>query len=133
MVEPRMVTARTQNFWRATQFGSGRTERIAASSHGRALGLIMADNHSNEIRHFACRHHTDRKTAEHLHPPPNHRRPPPSSACPGFRRLCRPVEINNPAEAGLNTCSNACAAVINRRTPQPALKELPAREPAVQE
>src|ERR1700730_13191259 len=78
MVEPRMVTARTQNFWRATQFGSGRTERIAAWSPGRALGLIMADNHSNEIRHFACRHHTDRKTAEHLHPPPNHRRPPPS-------------------------------------------------------
>src|SRR5258708_26576242 len=44
MVEPRMVTARTQNFCRATQFGSGRTERIAASSQGRALGLIMASH-----------------------------------------------------------------------------------------
>src|SRR5580704_3377268 len=42
MVEPRMVTARTQNFWRATQVGSGRTDRIAASSQGLALGLIMA-------------------------------------------------------------------------------------------
>src|SRR5258708_31236650 len=42
MVDPRMVAARIQNFWRATQFGSNRTERIAASSHGLALGLIMA-------------------------------------------------------------------------------------------
>jgi hypothetical protein len=37
-----MVTARTQNFRRATQFGSGRTDRMTASSQGRALGLIMA-------------------------------------------------------------------------------------------
>src|SRR5258708_7197208 len=42
MVEPRMVTARIQNFSLARQFGSGLTDRIAASSHGRAFGLITA-------------------------------------------------------------------------------------------
>src|ERR1700724_2169062 len=40
MVEPRMVAARIQNFLLATQVGSGRTDRIAASSQGIAFGLI---------------------------------------------------------------------------------------------
>jgi hypothetical protein len=37
-----MVTARIQNFCPATQLGSVRTDRIAPSSHGLALGLITA-------------------------------------------------------------------------------------------
>src|SRR5262245_66157313 len=40
MAEPRMVTARTQRLLAAAQIGSVRTDRMAPSSHGPALGLI---------------------------------------------------------------------------------------------
>ena len=40
MVEPRMVAASTQNLLVAAQSGAARTDWIAPSSQGRALGLI---------------------------------------------------------------------------------------------
>jgi len=41
IADPRMAAARTQDWTRGAQGGPARVDRIAASSHGMALGLIM--------------------------------------------------------------------------------------------
>jgi hypothetical protein len=41
IADPRMAAARTQDLTRGAQRGPARVDRIVASSHGMALGLIM--------------------------------------------------------------------------------------------